>query len=707
MASTYGSEDEPAERPAKRRRTSYDADTLGLSSTHTYGNTTINTPYMVVMGNHVQHRGQDPRNHSVTANEDKYNILLKSLLFDRIDFRVNNTWYAGGSLDEHNGFLWIKGKPGCGKSTLMKAALDWARKRKRKNRVRPTIVPYFFSARASASLEKSALGLYRTVVHHLLSSCDFLRPLFMDRFALKDPGQSGEKWTAEELQVFLFDAVESNEPWDLCLFIDALDEAEYEDDVRHMISFLVQLSDRALALHDSCKLQICLSSRHYPHISIGRGLSLVVEDQPQHGQDIEIYITKQLTCLDGPEKDELRFQISHKSARIFLWVVLVVEMLNRLDDYGAPLSDMKARLETIPADLNDLFRDILLKSDHGIETSVLLFQWSVFAMRPLEPVELFVAMEYSRSPSDLAWTPPSTVSPPSADRLAKCILNYSRGLVEVVEVASGQPPVVQFIHEAVREFLLKDNGLASIVPALAANLVGISHEILRIACFRCISAHNASEEYQHYCDASHKNNTWKTFRSSMRLKLPFLDYAILHLFDHAEGAQKHDIPQQAFLAAQMDEHGYWKDSYRHWWNVLKNYQSQKVEADVTLLYFVAERQNLGLVAVLLNVLNTASRVCGERGTVLQLASRRGYEQVVQMLLGKGADVNAKGGRYGNALQAASWGGHKKVVQILLDKGADVHAQGRHFVNALHAASAGGHKKTVQMLVEQGARARPV
>lgn len=90
MASTYGSEDEPAERPAKRRRTSYDADTLGLSSTHTYGNTTINTPYMVVMGNHVQHRGQDPRNHSVTANEDKYNILLKSLLFDRIDFRVNN-----------------------------------------------------------------------------------------------------------------------------------------------------------------------------------------------------------------------------------------------------------------------------------------------------------------------------------------------------------------------------------------------------------------------------------------------------------------------------------------------------------------------------------------------------------------------------------------------------------------------------------------
>jgi ankyrin repeat domain-containing protein 50 len=68
--------------------------------------------------------------------------------------------------------------------------------------------------------------------------------------------------------------------------------------------------------------------------------------------------------------------------------------------------------------------------------------------------------------------------------------------------------------------------------------------------------------------------------------------------------------------------------------------------------------------------------------------------VVQLLLDRGADVNAQGGRYSNALQAASAGGDEKVVQLLLDKGADVNVQGGHYGNALQAASAGGHEKVV-------------
>lgn len=39
--------------------------------------------------------------------------------------------------------------------------------------------------------------------------------------------------------------------------------------------------------------------------------------------------------------------------------------------------------------------------------------------------------------------------------------------------------------------------------------------------------------------------------------------------------------------------------------------------------------------------------------------------MVQMLLDKGADVNAQGGHHGNALQAASAGGHDLAVWLLL------------------------------------------
>jgi hypothetical protein len=46
---------------------------------------------------------------------------------------------------------------------------------------------------------------------------------------------------------------------------------------------------------------------------------------------------------------------------------------------------------------------------------------------------------------------------------------------------------------------------------------------------------------------------------------------------------------------------------------------------------------------------------------LQAASYEGHGRIVELLLGKDADVNAQGGKYGNALQAASSEGHDRIV----------------------------------------------
>ena len=70
------------------------------------------------------------------------------------------------------------------------------------------------------------------------------------------------------------------------------------------------------------------------------------------------------------------------------------------------------------------------------------------------------------------------------------------------------------------------------------------------------------------------------------------------------------------------------------------------------------------------------------GSALQIASSQGHAKMVQMLLGRGADVNAQSEKYGSALQAASRSGFKEIVQMLLNRGASVNAQSEKHGSAL-------------------------
>ena len=93
---------------------------------------------------------------------------------------------------------------------------------------------------------------------------------------------------------------------------------------------------------------------------------------------------------------------------------------------------------------------------------------------------------------------------------------------------------------------------------------------------------------------------------------------------------------------------------------------------------------------------------GYYGSALQAASLNGDDSIIRLLLEKGAEVNMQGGRYGNALQAASLRGHESIVRLLLEKGADVNMQGGEDGSALQAASSHGHNSIFHLLLEKGA-----
>jgi ankyrin repeat protein len=96
---------------------------------------------------------------------------------------------------------------------------------------------------------------------------------------------------------------------------------------------------------------------------------------------------------------------------------------------------------------------------------------------------------------------------------------------------------------------------------------------------------------------------------------------------------------------------------------------------------------------------------------LLLAAGRGHLRIVQLLLDKGADVNAVSlGTYfqGNfngqtALMSACENGFRSVVELLLDRGADVNKLSAFDTTALHHAALKGRTAIAELLLKRGAR----
>ena len=98
-------------------------------------------------------------------------------LLDREEYK---RWQDFGSISEHHGFLWIKGKAGAGKSTLMKFTFNHAEKTRREDQ---TVVSFFFNARG-APIERSLIGMYRALLYQIFDKIPRLRYLLCKKRTL-------------------------------------------------------------------------------------------------------------------------------------------------------------------------------------------------------------------------------------------------------------------------------------------------------------------------------------------------------------------------------------------------------------------------------------------------------------------------------------------------------------------------------------------
>ncbi|KAM0461500.1 hypothetical protein ACHAPV_004205 [Trichoderma viride] len=420
--------------------------------------------------------------------KDWWQGFLDSLKFEQIDSRHSTikaaytatckwflqspeylAWIDSAKLGEHHGFLWLSGKPGAGKSTIMKFAYTRA---KRAPVATKAIVSFFFNARGDV-LEKSITGLYRSLLLQLLEKFPDLQTVCEDTNLVK---RNGICPSLEATQVLFRNAISMLGKRSLTCFIDALDECD-ELQVLDMVQYFEVLGQQAA--EEKIELRICFSSRHYPYISIRQGLRLTLEDQKGHGEDVERYIQGNLRADPGPLVTEVQAQILQKAAGVFMWVVLVVDILNKEFSRGRMFAVQK-RLAEIPERLSDLFKDILNRDNENMEDLLLCLQWILYAKRPLIREEFYFAVSIGLLGED-ELTPNYLTSYIPSDVMDRFVVSSSKGLAEVTK---SNQHAVQFIHESVRDFLIKDNGFQELWPEVGHDFDKLSHDKLKKCCHK-------------------------------------------------------------------------------------------------------------------------------------------------------------------------------------------------------------------------------
>jgi ankyrin repeat protein len=563
-------------------------------------------------------------------DEKQKGLLLDSLGFEQIHARqmtVKNAhaktcqwllenskyldWLDDAGLSEHHGFLWIKGKPGTGKSTLMKFALAYAR-----DTMRNTIViSFFFNARGE-DIEKSTIGTYRSLLLQLLERLPALQSVFDSLGLLASSISTEYQWSVESLKTLLEQAIQSLGESSVVCFIDALDECE-EQQVREMIQFFEHIGE--LTASAGIGFRTCFSSRHYPHITIQKGLDLVLEGQEGHAQDIHNYLRSELKIGRSNIARQIRSELQEKALGVFMWVVLVVSILNKEHDRGR-MHALRRKLQEIPSDLYTLFRDILTRESHNKDELVLCIQWVLFATQPLSPEQLYFAVLSKVEPEAVLMWDPSEIT---KDVIKRFILDSSKGLAEVT---TSKLPTVQFIHESVRDFLLKENGLSNIWPELGSNLQGQSHERLKQCCVTQIrmDVFTPLEIPENLPESSSPQAAG--LRKSAIHMFPFLEYAVQNVLHHADVAEGSGINQAHFVPSFPLPRWIKLD------NLLRTREIRKRTDSVSFLYVFAEHNMPNLIKLLPSV-TSCLEVENERyGPPFFAAYANGSKEVLKMFV---------------------------------------------------------------------------
>jgi len=614
--------------------------------------------------------------------------------------------------------FWISGKPGSGKSTLMRYLAESLQQGSDITPL-PAFTSTFFYSWSSSDRRDILNGLLRTILLQLIRQASQNSPGLSTNFLAEVERAMPPNWSnqtdilADHLDLLLRDVTRCQPVY---ILIDALDELDPRD-ANRILDFIRPVANQSRA----SQVKVLVTSRrddslheHEFHMCMDKanhtGISRYLNDQLE-GLSLEHKYHQYTEKLVGGE-------ILRKAQGVFLWVVLVVQELRHVSEAG---EDVLRVLDTLSSDLESLYERLLRRTVRSKDDDIItILSWILFARRPLSALEVYdmslgtwsFSQRFRQIPPE-GWQ--LSVSEQCAQiRFIDNLLARSYGLVETFTPdysfshqipQANKTKMVWLIHASVASFLrcrIQDYLFLDTILELEISTQALTkHQLTHLKMAEQLLV------YMNFCAGV--LDAGKISLGDIRVAMPLLDYACTFWFRHVEAGDGTTLKMHEVLVLFPSL----KNPHAVSWASMRSFMPPEVPSwiceDSPMLCFCSyfgfrdltrcglERDQAPPAAK-----GTIDQPNGIGRTPLAIAAARGHVEIVNMLLKHGADLNVIDRIYGQSvLKFAACAGHEKIVKTLLAHGAKVNDT-MNGTTALSQSCALGHYEVVQELLRHGA-----
>lgn len=380
---------------------------------------------------------------------------------------------------------------------------------------REWIIAGFFFDDGGSAIQKSISGLLCEILHHLFEKrrdlIDFTMPVYLEKVRFRQSSATdfgNVKWPTRDLAEVLSTITrQSTVQFNLCLFIDALDE--HSGDQIKLIEVLSNLAEPRDST--SVRIKLCVASRAENIFEDAFKSSPGFAIHKHTENDIKVYaegriglqLASELSQATERGLDYIINEIVERAQGVFIWVKLVVdEMVDGLCQ-GDSVPELRRRLSTIPSELESLYQRVFFRIQKRrlSREAAPHFNYEVFvmfqiALRCREPFPLATFManthllasygerRFSPNSRDLA-PPPHSLSLTTGD-MRRRLTSRCGGLLETVSLEQDDrsigTDIVQFIHQTAKEFIRDGSAISSLTQDLQNFVVEDGYLLLLRLC---------------------------------------------------------------------------------------------------------------------------------------------------------------------------------------------------------------------------------